>query len=163
MNSGYVVVGAASIVIGLLFGAVLFTHILPYQEDMRDVEEVDAVVLSSSVTQAQNSEGQVTYTPAVTYRYTYEGTEYTSDSIFPGDVDPVSDESRAREIVAQYPEGEEVTAYVNTEDPSTAFLIDEAPPLWFWLAPVVGVLAILYGLYSIVLGLRGVEHSAEPA
>jgi hypothetical protein len=161
MNSNYIVVGVVAVVIGLAFAGAGWLYIVPYQADTNNAEGVDAVVVSSDVIQGTNAEGQATYAPSVTYRYTYEGVEYTSSLVFPGDVNPVSDQSRAREIAERYPTGEEVTAYVNTEDPESAFLIDRSAPLWFWAAPIIGLLSILYGVNSIVLGIRGVEPSSS--
>lgn len=161
MNSNYIVVGVVAIVVGGAFAGVAWTHILPYREDVTNMEEVDAVVVSSGVIEGENAEGQATYEPNVTYQYTYKGTEYTSNSVFPGDVNPVSEESRARDIVNRYPAGKGVTAYVNAETPATAFLIDRQTPLWFWAGPAIGGLLILYGAYSIVSGLRGVDQSGE--
>lgn len=163
MNASYLVVGVAAVALGLVFAAVAWTHILPYREDLTGAEQVDAVVLSSGVVESTNAEGQRVYEPTVTYRYTVEGTEYTSESVFPGDVNPVRDESRAREIVARYPEDAAVTAHVNADDPTSAFLVEQSAPLWFWGGPVVGVLLALYGVYAVVLGLRGVEPSADVA
>lgn len=160
MNTSYIGVGVAAVVIGLAFAGVGWMYIVPYQEDTSNAEAVDAVVVSSEVIEDTNSEGQTTYASNVTYRYTYEGTEYTSSSVFPGDVDPVSDQSRAREIVDRHPPDKEVTAYVNTENPESAFLIDRSAPLWYWAGPVIGLLSVLYGVYSIVLGIRGAEQSS---
>lgn len=160
MNTNYVVVGVAAVVLGLGFAGVGWVYIVPYQEDKSNAETVDAIVVASGVIEGMNSEGQQTYAPNVTYRYSYEGTEYTTSSVFPGHVNPVSDQSRAREIVERYPPGKEVTAHVHTKDPESAFLIDQSAPLWFWAGPVIGVLSFLYGMYSIVLGIRDVEPSS---
>jgi hypothetical protein len=160
MNTSYIVVGVVAVVIGLVFAGAGWMFIVPYQADTSNAEGVDAVVVSSDVIEGTNAEGQTTYTPNVTYRYTYEGIEYTGGMVFPGDVNPVSDQSRAREIVERYSLGKEVTAYVNTKDPESAFLIDRSAPLWFWAGPIIGLLSILYGVYSIVLGIRDVEASS---
>lgn len=162
MNSQYVVVGVVALVIGLAFAGASWNYILPYRQDTQNAQAVDAEVVSSAVTEGYNSENQRVYGPHVVYRYTYDGTEYTSDSVFPGDADAVSEESRARDIVEQYAAGDEVTAYVNRDDPERAFLIDQSAPLWFWLGPVVSGLLVLYGGYSTVLGLRGVDPTGQP-
>ena len=161
MNSQYVVIGIVAIVIGVAFAAVAWTHILPYREATTNTETVDATVVSSEVTKGFNSESQVQYRPYVVFRYTYEGTEYTSDTVFPGPVSLVSDRSEAQAIVERYPAGQEVTAYVNRNDPQTAFLIDRSAPLWFWAGPVIAVLVTLYGCYSVVLGIRGADSTAQ--
>jgi hypothetical protein len=159
VNTNYVVVGVAAIVIGALFAGVALTHIEPLQDDVDSAEAVDAVVVSSRVVETTDAENQRRYHPNVTYRYTYDGTEYTASSVFPGDVSLVDSRERAREIVGDYQPGDEVTAYVNADDPGRAFLIERDSPLWFWAGPVIGVLMMLYGVNSIRHGLRGVEQS----
>jgi hypothetical protein len=157
MNSQYVVVGLVAIVIGGAFGAVAWTHIAPFQDDRANAQKVDAVVLDVSITEGRNAEGQLTFAPNVTYRYEYRGTSYTSHSIFPGDINPVSERSRAEDIAARYEVGEDVTAYVNRDDPTSAFLLDRPTPLWYWLGPLIGVGMILYGAHSIRLGIKDVD------
>jgi hypothetical protein len=161
MNSQYVVVGLVAIVIGGAFGAVAWTHIAPFQDDRANAQTVDAVVLEVSITEGRNAEGQLTYAPNVTYRYEYQGRSYTSHSIFPGDINTVSERSRAENIAASYESGEAVTAYVNKDDPTSAFLLDRPTPLWYWLGPLIGVGMILYGVHSIRLGLNGVEPDTD--
>ncbi len=157
MNSEYVVVGLVAIVIGASFGAVAWTHIAPYQNDRRTAVAVDAVILDSGITEGTNSEGQTTYAPSVTYRYEYEGASYTSRSIFPGHINPVSQRSRAEEISSRFNTGAEATAYIKPNDPATAFLIDQSAPLWYWLGPLLGAGMIIYGIHSIRLGIKGTE------
>lgn len=160
MNTDYIVVGVAAVGIGLMLAGAAWFQIVPYQEDRRNAETVGAQVVSSGVAEGMNSEGQPVYAPNVTYRYSYEGGEFVSSSVFPGSGDVVSSRSRAEEIVDRFREGDRVTAYVNTEDPESAFLIDEGAPLWYWGGPGLGALIVLYGLYSILQGLRGVESSS---
>ena len=160
MNTNYLVVGVAAVVIGLAIASVAWLQIVPYQEDRKNAATVDATVIAAGVTEGQNAEAQTVYAPNVTYRYTYEGTDYTSSSVFPGTGDVVNSESRAQEIVDRFAPGKEVTAYVNTANPNSAFLIDEQAPLWYWAGPIIGGLLILYGVYATVLGVRGVEPAS---
>ena len=160
MNTNYLVVGVAAMVIGLGFAGFAWLQIAAYQEDRSNAETVDATVISSEVVEVRNSEGQIQHAPEIRYRYTYEGAEYRSDGLYPNNGTAVGSESRAEELVDRYPEGENVTAYVNAESPNAAFLIDESAPLWYWGGPAIGVLLILYGLYSAVQGIRGVEPSS---
>lgn len=160
MNTDYIIVGVAAVIIGMSITSFAWVQIVPYQEDRNNAETVTATVISSEVVEVRNSEGQIQHSPEVTYRYTYGGTTYTSSSLYPNNGSMVGSESRAREIASQYSESKTLTAYVNTEDPNAAFLIDESAPLWYWAGPVVGVLVILYGIYSTVQGIRGVEPSS---
>lgn len=161
MNTDYIIVGVAAVIIGLAIASFAWVQIVPYQEERSNAETVTATVISSEVVEVHNSEGQIQHSPEVTYRYTYEGTEYTSSSLYPNNGTMVGSESRAQEIANRYTERETLTAYVNTENPNSAFLIDESAPLWYWAGPVIGVLIVLYGVYSTVLGIRGVESSSS--
>ncbi|MFC7132098.1 MULTISPECIES: DUF3592 domain-containing protein [Salinibaculum] len=160
MNTEYIVVGLAAVVIGLGFAGFAWLQIVPYQEDRSNAEPVDATVISSEVVEVRNSEGQIQHSPQVTYRYTYEGTEYTSSSLYPNNGSMVGSESRAQEIADRYAERSTLTAYVNADNPNAAFLIDESAPLWYWAGPGIGVLLVLYGLYSTLQGIRGVDASS---
>jgi hypothetical protein len=160
MNTDYLVVGVAAIVIGLSIAGFAWVQIVPYQDARANAESVTATVTAADVIEVRNSEGQIRHSPQITYRYTYDETEYTSSSLYPNNNSMVGSESRAREIVRQYPAGEDVTAYVNTENPNSAFLIDISAPLWYWAGPVIGVLIVLYGVYSAVLGVRGAESTS---
>lgn len=161
MNTDYVVVGVAAICIGVAFAGVAWFQIVPYQQDRSNAATVSAEVVSADVTEGRNSEGQVVYSPSVTYRYSYQGTEFTSSSVFPGTGDVVGSQSRAQEIVDRYQPGDRVMAHVNTESPESAFLIDESAPLWYWGGPVLGLLIVLYGIKSIREGLRGVNSAGS--
>jgi hypothetical protein len=161
MNTDYILVGVVAVAIGLMLAGVAWFQIVPYQQDRSNAETVSAQVISAEVTSGMNAEGQTEYAPEVTYRYSYEGSEYTSNSVFPGAGDVVSSRTRAEEIVDRYGTDDSVTAYVNTENPESAFLIDQSAPLWYWAGPVLGVLIVLYGINSIRQGLRGVESSTE--
>ena len=160
MDTGYVIVGVVAVVVGLSFAAFAWVAIQPYQEDRQQAEAVSATVVSSEVVEVRNSEGQIQYSPEVTYRYTYGGSDYQSSALYPNNGSMVGSRSRAREVTDRYPQGRTLTAYVNADTPTTAFLIDESAPLWYWAAPVLGALLILYGLYSVVQGLRGAEASS---
>ena len=95
------------------------------------------------------------YRPAVTYRYTIEGREYSSDRYTV--MDPQRrDMGEVREIVESYAAGKEVTAYVNPEDPSEAVLSreDKGPSIGLlvggWAAAVIG--AALAAAGTVLLG-----------
>ncbi|WP_182022787.1 DUF3592 domain-containing protein [Haloquadratum walsbyi] len=70
------------------------------------------------------------YTPHVTYSYTYNGTEYTSDNIRPGIGTEASDtRTAAEDRIDQYNVGETTTAYVVQGSPSKSYLKKQSSPL----------------------------------
>ena len=71
MNTNYLVVGVAAVVIGLAIASFAWVQIVPYQEDRSNAETVTATVISSEVVEVRNSEGQIQHSPQVTFRYTY--------------------------------------------------------------------------------------------
>lgn len=92
----------------------------------------------------------------VTYRYTYEGTEYMSDSLFPANRDEQVSRSRAEEIAGMYAAGDSVTVQVVPDDPTRSYLIEADMLWWYYLAPGFGALLALTGLLNVVQGIRGV-------
>jgi hypothetical protein len=94
-------------------------------------------------------EEEVSWTPNVEYTYTYQGQQYTSDSIRPG-VAGESFDSRpaAVDVTEQFSAGQSVTVYVNSEEPSRAFLIKDSSFLLEYAFMGIGGLAVLLGLYK---------------
>lgn len=87
--------------------------------------EVTAEVTETSI-EEENGRGREGYVPVVTFSYTFEGTEYTSDRISPGQSQPhYSDRARAESELSTFSVGETVTAYVDPAAPGEAFLRKE--------------------------------------
>lgn len=82
--------------------------------------EVDATISSTSI-DANEKKGD-TYTPQATFNYTYEGKEYTSSNVYPGELPREFSKKDARSELEEYKPGETVTAYVPPESPGNAFL-----------------------------------------
>lgn len=120
-----------------------------------NAESVDATVVSSSVVESDdvgsNSQDRDEYTVSVEYRYTYDGTDYTSESLCPGTgsaCKPSSDfRTNMEGFLADYPEGETVTAYVQPDSPDDAHLIQSGPSLVY-----LGVAG--FGLLLVGLGVK---------
>jgi hypothetical protein len=69
------------------------------------------------------SGSNVKYEPEVKFTYTYRGETYTGDDLFPGSTPTrYETESAARNAIAEYEPGMTATAYVDPDDPETAFL-----------------------------------------
>lgn len=116
---------------------------LQQSEAVRDAVEVDATVVETGVEQESGRRGRVDHVPTATFGYSYDGEEYTGNSVFPGSVTPDYDtESAAREVVAEYEAGDTVTAYVDPASPGNAFLKNQQTdtPVKLVAVGLVGVL-----------------------
>lgn len=112
-------------VITILIGLALFTFggydYAQQSAAVDDAVSVDATIVESSITQTDGR--GIEYDVHVTYTYYYQGTEYTSDQLFPGDISPLYEtRSKAQSVIKPYDSGTTVTAYVDPDDPSEAFL-----------------------------------------
>lgn len=101
-----------------------------HDQTVETAESTEATVVSSSVAVDRMGSDGPNYRPDVTYEYTVDGESYRSSNVFPT---PGrlwrSDRSWARDVVADYPDGETVTAYYDPDDPSQAFLVADRTPL----------------------------------
>jgi hypothetical protein len=101
-----------------------------HNQAVETAEPTDAKIISSAVETDRMGSGGPNYRPDVTYEYTVEGETHRSSNVFPT---PGrlwrSDRSWARGVVADYPEGETVTASYDPEQPSSAFLVADRTPL----------------------------------
>lgn len=86
-------------------------------------EPVDARVVDSRLDDGPERASRA-FAPEVTYEYTFEGEEYTNSTVHPGGTWKTGNRERMEEIVDEYRQkrGEEVTAYVDPDDPGTAYL-----------------------------------------
>lgn len=134
------------------------------QQAVAGSEEISGTVESASVEEETTQrdvdddgmpEEDTNYYAQVTYDYTYQGQQYESSNVFPGAGDPSISRSEANEIVDEHSSGTETTVYVDTDNPSNAYLVQErnlAFPIGFMLFG--GVLALLSGatLYGRLTG-----------
>jgi hypothetical protein len=122
-------------------------------------EEVDAVVLESSVGAVSGDDRE--FRVHVTYEYTYDGETHTSDNIYAGagDNDRFSVRGNAESFLEDYQEGDTVTANVNPDDPSQAHLesgIRVTSLVGYAVLVLVGLVAVAGGLKQWV-GLRAAD------
>jgi len=148
------------LLLGLAFlgGGVMMVR--PQLQAVAQAEPVEATVVSAEVSEYQNAEAQVRHQPHVVYRYTYEGTEYTSESVFPGGDHPTS-EARAEEIVADHAPGDQVTAHVVPGEPESAYLVEASVPLWQYGVTALGALLTLVGAIGAGKALLGIDQSPQ--
>ncbi|OIB56503.1 DUF3592 domain-containing protein [Natrialba sp. SSL1] len=124
------------------------------EERLENAVEVDAEIVETDVDRRSSSSGSSgsTYYPVVEFEYTYEESTYTSSNLHASDSrSGHSSRSAAQSIVAEYPEGEQVTAYLDPSEPEAAFLETEqsnAPVLWM-------VLGAFFGLVGVGMVVKG--------
>jgi len=86
----------------------------------------DAVAVETTVLNAQVSESdgrRLYYRVTVEHTYQYQGTEYTSEQVFPGTTSPMyTVRSDAENIIGPYEPNVTTTAYVDPDAPGGAFL-----------------------------------------
>jgi hypothetical protein len=110
-----------------------------------DRVEVTAEVVDTGVEEVPASRGNTAFVPNVTFQYRFNGTEYTSNRLYPGRAQPTyGNRSSAEAQLSAYPVGETVTAYVDPDSPARAFLIDSRSGLGIG-ALAVGVLICIIG------------------
>jgi len=87
--------------------------------------EVSAEVTDTGVQTVTTSRGRNAYVPVVRFQYRFQGTDYTSDSIYPDNLQrEYEDRAGAESQLSAYTVGETVTAYVDPDRPGRAFLED---------------------------------------
>lgn len=132
-----------SIILGVVLLGAAGYMTYTQQQSLSSGEQIEATIESKEVTMSSSKRGD-RYTPHVTYTYTYDGTQYTSDNIRPGIGTETSDtRSAAEDRIDQYSVGETTTAYVEQGSPSESYLQKESNPLPL----IIGILGLaLVGL-----------------
>ncbi len=121
---------------------------------LSEATEVTAVITTAEVSSSRDHDESIgeagvdyDYVPKLTFEYTFEGEEYESSNKYP----PVDNVNRggyegkrgAEKWLDGYESGQQVTAYVNPEEPGEAFLEAETNTLRNTAMIVVG--AVLFG------------------
>ena len=118
-----------SIILGIVLLGVAGYMAYSQQQSLSSGVQIEATVESKEVTMDSSKRGD-SYTPHVTYSYTYNGTQYTSDNISPGVGTKASDtRTAAEDRIDQYNVGETTTAYVVQGSPSKSYLKKKSSPL----------------------------------
>ncbi|MBB6645994.1 DUF3592 domain-containing protein [Halobellus ruber] len=119
---------------------------------IRNAVEVDGTITEVGVdTQSSvsgQSGGDVRYEPRVKFTYEHQGTTYTGTHVYPADISPEYDQrSKAESVVAEYEEGASVTIYVDSTDPSHAFLENKTSNQPLMIAGI-GAIVSVFGAAS---------------
>jgi|GEM_PF-2092350 len=152
------------LVAGATFGGAGWYMYQTEQSDLENAVEVRGTVESTSIDRDVRRrdrdddgirEEETTFTPVVSYTYTYQGTNHTSDSVYAGPEKSFDSRSEAADVVDEYEAGDRVDVSVNSEDPSRAFLIQKEDSLFYYLFMGAGVVLGLAGLGSLVRAITG--------
>jgi len=147
-------------VLGLGFFAAGAYFAAPHVLDTANSQPVAAEIVSSDWGTYSTTEGQTRAYVDVTYRYTYEGEEYTGDTVFPGGRNQLPSGHRAEQIARNYSAGS--TATVHVVAGGDTYLIETAMPWWYYLIPGFGALIAILGAWNLVRWLLGAEPAWKP-
>jgi len=87
-----------------------------------DAKPVEATIEETSISETDGRRSHY-YSASVTFTYQYQGTTYTSDELYPGDIGATFDtRSEAVSAIKPYEENATATAYVDPDAPSERFL-----------------------------------------
>lgn len=112
------------------------------QQSLSSGVQIEATVESTDITYSSDNGGR--YTPHVTYSYTYNGTQYTSENIRPGAGTKTSNtRTAAEDRIDQYNIGETTTAYVVRGSPSKSYLKKKSNPLPVMTNPLPAIISVL--------------------
>lgn len=140
----------ASVFLGIGIPLLYMSLISPYLQSIgaRGWVEVPCEIVSSEV-QSHDSGDAVTYSPHIVYKYSYEGTEFTSDRYdFRGGSS--SFHNREAEPVHSHPAGSDSICFVNPDHPAEAVLNRDftVGDLWFFYVPM-GAFLLLFLLFAV--------------
>lgn len=143
--------GTISVVLALLiglgtigYGAYSFSQ---QSSALDSAVSVDATINGTAI-ETHDSRRGTDYSPQATYHYAYEGQRYTTSNVFPGPLPRAFDsKAAARSQLDGYDPGDTVTAYVQPDDPGTAFLKHSSSNKPF-IVMGIGGLFVLGSVYS---------------
>lgn len=153
-NKGFAIINVC-VMFGLILTAFAGAETLQHTAAVQEYEPTEATIVAAEVAERTDSDGDTTYRPEITYRYTVDGQTHEHDNVFPGGFRRWSgQESWAKEWITEYPDGQTVTVHYDPSDPGSAYLVDDGLPNgWLFLPLVAGFFSIVaIGLF--VSGFR---------
>jgi Protein of unknown function (DUF3592). len=117
-----------SVVIAVLIGAGMvflgYNAHIDQSQALDNPENVTATIVDTGIREDSSRRGGTDYRPVIEFRYTYNGSEYTSNNMYPGGQEPEDHnlESEAREVVQNYSQGSSIQALVPPERPQEGFI-----------------------------------------
>ena len=123
------------------------------QQSLSSGVQVEATVESKQVVRDSSRRGGPDFTPRVTYTYTYNGEQYTSENIRPGlGITSSNSRSAAEDRIDQYEVGETTTAYVVEGSPSKSYLKKKNSILLPVILGGFGLLLLGRNIYGSLVG-----------
>lgn len=117
----------------------------------REWPQVEALVLESEVAERQFIGSPKEYSARVVYKYSYGGLDLTSGHISPRGSKWSKDADSVNEMLADYPVGRSLTAWINPDDVDIAILKHDTKAagytLWFPALIMLGGGGIIVGAF----------------
>lgn len=133
-------------VVGLALAGFGFMQYQGQSESIDNAVNITATVTDTNVRTDSSRRGGIDYQAEITFEYSYEGTGYSSDFIYPLDDDrEFNQESEAENFIKNYPVGQEVDASVNPEKSGDAFLNAERSNQPLILMIIGGIMVVIGG------------------
>ena len=93
---------------------------------LENAKPVNVTIESTGIEDVSQRRG-VDYRPDVSFSYTFEGEDYTSNNVYPAGVaKDFNTHEDAEDIIQKYNTGEQAEGFINPESPGKAFLKDES-------------------------------------
>jgi hypothetical protein len=124
-------------------------------------QPVTARVLTTDIKTVRGDKGS-SYAPVVTYQYSFKGAQYASDGVLP--ITLSASHRWAENLRDRFRPGDIVTAYVNPNRPSKAYLVRKISllPLLFVVVPIAMVLFLSWIVQGQRRQLAAVETLPVP-
>ena len=135
-------------VIGVLMAGNGFNQYHGQSQNIDNAVNITATITETNIRTDSSGRGGIDYQAEISFDYRYEGEDYSSSYIYPLDNDKeFNSESEAEQYLHNYPQGREVTAHLNPENPGEAFLNAERSNQPF-ISMLIGVLMAVLGSFK---------------
>lgn len=135
---------------GVLLGGYGFMQYQGQASNIDNAVNITATVSDTNVRTDSSRRGGIDYQAEISFDYSFEGENYSSDFIYPLDDDrEFESEEDAEAFISDYRTGDQIRAYVSPENPGEGFIQKKRSdqPLLFML---IGVMMTLAGGYRTV-------------
>lgn len=130
----------------------LYSAATSYLDYNSEKVQVEGTITSSEVDEDSSRRG-VSYSADIDYEYEYKGQAYENDNLKPGLGSISMSSSEAESLVSEYPEGDKTTVYIDEDDPSSSWLIDELPIASIAISLIFGLSALFIMFKTRILPL----------
>lgn len=113
------------LIFAIIFG--LYSAVTAFIQYNSPTKDVNGTIVSSEVDSSSSGGSGVSYYIDVEYEYSYNGTSYINNNVKPGESRSSVNKGTAEDFVAENEVGDNVTVYVNENNPSSSWLINDRP------------------------------------